>query len=121
MGTYVGSARPLFCGLLCMSRMHQLTALRHRGFRLLWMDTLFSSNPWQSEGAAGPRQQLAFMVCYNIDRFRRYAAEHNLLNLYRLDKSRKRLIETDDEALLTFGYDWLKLVLGNKPTLQLKR
>ena len=26
-----------------MSRMHQLTALRHRGFRLLWMDTLFSS------------------------------------------------------------------------------
>jgi len=26
-----------------MSRMHQLTALRHRGFRLLWIDTLFSS------------------------------------------------------------------------------
>ncbi|MFA7347246.1 MAG: YkgJ family cysteine cluster protein, partial [Desulfurivibrionaceae bacterium] len=89
----------------------------------LWaeMDTLWTSNPWQGEGAAGPRQQLAFMVCYNIDRFRQYVAEHNLLNLYRLDKSRKRLIETDDEALLTFGYDWLKLVLGNRPTLQLKR
>ena len=26
-----------------MIPMHQLTALRHRGFRLLWMDTLFSS------------------------------------------------------------------------------
>src|SRR5512144_188700 len=26
-----------------MSRMHQLAALRHRGFRLLWMDTFFSS------------------------------------------------------------------------------
>jgi len=26
-----------------MSRMPQLTALRHRGFRLLWIDTLFSS------------------------------------------------------------------------------
>jgi hypothetical protein len=88
----------------------------------LWaeMDTLFASNPWQGEGMAGPKQQLAFMVCYNVDRFRQYVVERKMLNVYRLDKSRKRLIETDDEALLTFGYDWLKLVLGNKPTLQLK-
>lgn len=88
----------------------------------LWagMDTFFAGNPWQGEGVAGPRQQLAFMVCYNLDRFRQYAAEHRLLERYRLDKARRRLIERDDEALLSFGYDWLRLILGNQPTLQPK-
>ena len=89
----------------------------------LWaeMDTLFSCNPWRGEGAAGPRQLLAFMVCYNLDRFRQYMADHDLLNRYRLDKSRRRLIETDDEALLKFGFDWLKHILADLPTLQPKR
>lgn len=89
----------------------------------LWagMDSLFAANPWQGEGAAGPKQLLAFMACYNIDRFRHYALEHNLLNMYRLDKARKRAIAHDDEALLTFAFDWLKLILAGQPTLQPKR
>lgn len=88
----------------------------------LWaeMDTLFALNPWKGEGAAGPRQLLAFMICYNIDRFRQYVNDHDLLKQFRIDKSRRRAIETDDEALLKFGYDWLKLILTNKPTLQRK-
>jgi hypothetical protein len=88
----------------------------------LWaeMDTLFASNPWKGEGAAGPRQLLAFMVCYNIDRFRHYVRDHDLLKQFRLDKSRRRAIETDDEALLKFGYDWLKYLLTGRPTLQPK-
>lgn len=89
----------------------------------LWaeMDTLFAANPWKGEGAGGPRQLLAFMVCYNVDRFRQYVVDHDLLNQFRLDKSRRRAIETDDEALLKFGYDWLKYLLVHKPTLQPKR
>lgn len=89
----------------------------------LWaeMDTFFALNPWKGEGAGGPRQLLAFMVCYNIDRFRQYVGDHDLLNQFRLDKSRRRAIETDDEALLKFGYDWLKYLLVGKPTLQPKR
>lgn len=88
----------------------------------LWaeMDTLFSGNPWGGEGTGGPRQQLAFMVCYNIDFFRRYTNEHNLLGQFRLDKNRKRDIERDDIELLKFGFDWLKLVLGGMPTLRPK-
>ncbi|MDT8334558.1 MAG: YkgJ family cysteine cluster protein [Desulfurivibrionaceae bacterium] len=89
----------------------------------LWaeMDTLFGdSRIWRGEGSAGPRQLLAFMACYNIDRFRQYVNEHRLLDGFRLDKSRRRLIESDDEALLRFGFDWLKFVLADKPTLQTK-
>ncbi len=89
----------------------------------LWaeMDTLFSKNPWQGEGAAGPRQLIAFMVCYNIDRFRQYVNDHNLLDQYRLDKSRSKLIESDDEALMKFGFDWLKLILAEIKTLSPKK
>jgi len=89
----------------------------------LWaeLDTLFAdSRTWRGEGAAGPRQLLAFMVCYNIDRFRQYATDQKLLDRFRLDNSRRKLIERDDEALLRFGFDWLLHLLGERPTLQIK-
>ena len=86
----------------------------------LWadLDTLFRSNPWQDEGAAGPLQQMAFMVCYNIDDFRKYATESKLFDRFKLSKSELRSFEGDDEALLRFGFKWLLHFLGNRPTLK---
>ena len=85
----------------------------------LWaeVDTLFSRNPWQGEGAGGPRQQMAFMVCYNIDGFRSFVEEHRLLESFRIDSSMRRIIADDDEALLKFGFEWLKYVLAGEGTL----
>ena len=90
----------------------------------LWaeMDTIFAdSRTWKGEGSAGPRQLLAFLACYNVDRFRQYVDEHQLLDQFRLEKSRRKLIEMDDEALLIFGFDWLKFMLVEQPTLQPKK
>ena len=85
----------------------------------LWaeVDAFFALNPWEGEGQAGPRQQLAFMVCYNIDGFRSYCKQHNLLTGYRIDRQRRRRIENDDLELLKFGFDWLLHVLGDRSTL----
>lgn len=85
----------------------------------LWteIDTIFAQNPFKGEGVAGPKQLMAFMVCYNVDRFRDYVNDHDLLSKFRLDKARKRAIQIDDEALLKFGYDWLKLILANQQAL----
>lgn len=85
----------------------------------LWaeVDTVFAANPWQGEGAAGPAQQMAFMVCYNIDAFRGFIQEHDLLRQFRIDKPRIRLIGQDDAALLKFGFDWLQYILAGRPTL----
>ncbi len=85
----------------------------------LWagMDTLFGTNPWRGEGANGPRQQMAFMVCYDIDGFRTFAESQGLLGRFRLDKSTRRGIATDDAELLKFGFDWLKLILGGQSSL----
>ncbi len=81
------------------------------------VDAFFATKPWQGEGRAGLRQQLAFMVCYNIDAFRSYMQQHNLLNAYRLDRDRRRRIEADGIELLKFGFDWLLHVLGDRKTL----
>jgi len=89
----------------------------------LWagLDTIFADpDTWRGEGSAGPRQLLAFMVCYNVDRFRQYVNDQRLLDQFRLDKSRRRMIDRDDEALLLFGFDWLQHVLVGRPTLLAK-
>jgi len=88
----------------------------------LWaeIDTLFSHNPWQGEGAGGPRQQMAFMVCYNIDGFRRFAQENKLLDQFRIESAQRRIIDEDDEALLKFGFEWLKHILAGTGSLRRK-
>ncbi len=85
----------------------------------LWteMDTLFGTNPWKGEGAAGEKQQLAFLVCYNLDGFRRFVEHNQLLKMFRLDKSKKRRIASEDSELQAFGYEWLKLILTGQSTL----
>lgn len=89
----------------------------------LWseVDTVFAGNPWQGEGTAGPRQQLAFMVCFNIDSFRQFVAENDLLGQFRLDRARLRRITGSDDGLLQFGFDWLKYILVGQPCLTAKR
>jgi hypothetical protein len=81
------------------------------------MDTLFATNPWKGEGAAGEKQQLSFLVCYNIDGFRRFAEQHNIVKQFLLDKTVRRRIESDDSELLKFGFEWLKLMLTGKSSL----
>ncbi len=85
----------------------------------LWaeLDAFFATNPFAGEGKAGPQQQLAFMVCYNIDGFRAYASEHRLVERFRLDKSDRRRIQQEDSHLLRFGFQWLQFVLGGRRCL----
>lgn len=92
---------------------------RYNQLNDLWaeVDTLFGTNPWQGEGSGGPRQQLAFMVCYDIDGFRSFCIEQNLLAQYRLNRDQRKKIESDDIELLKFGFDWLKEILGGASSL----
>lgn len=85
----------------------------------LWseIDTLFASNPWQGEGTGGEKQRLAFMVCYDIDGFRKFVVQNGLLSQFRLDKDLKKRIQSDDQECLKFGFEWLKLVLGGRSSL----
>ena len=85
----------------------------------LWaeLDTIFAGNPWKGEGAGGEKQRLAFTVCYNIDGFRRFEQQNNLLRNFKLEKDLKRRILREDTELLKFGFEWLKLLLGGRSSL----
>jgi uncharacterized protein len=85
----------------------------------LWteIDTLFSTNPWKGEGAAGEMQQLAFLVCYNIDEFRRFVEAKKLTSFFQLARNVRRDIEKDDCELLKFGFEWLKHILSGVSSL----
>ncbi|OQX19240.1 MAG: hypothetical protein BWK76_05195 [Desulfobulbaceae bacterium A2] len=90
----------------------------------LWaeMDALFATNPWAGEGKAGPKQRLAFMVCYCVDEFRDYLQQNSLLDGFRLSREVRRRITGDDVELLRFGYDWLRYVLvGAGPLVRKSR
>lgn len=81
------------------------------------LDTLFATNPWKGEGAAGEKQRLSFLVCYNIDGFRRFVEDNKVLQEFSMEKSVRRTIEADDGELLKFGFEWLKLILSGKSSL----
>ena len=91
----------------------------HNMMNELWteIDTLFSSNPWQGEGHGGAKQQLAFMVCYDIDGFRRLTEEKKLIEQFILSKEIRRRILQEDGELLKFGFEWLKLIFAGKSSL----
>jgi hypothetical protein len=76
----------------------------------LWagVDTLLATNPFKGEGSGGPRQQLTFLACYDIDGFRRYTDQNRLLERYPLDRDRRRRIRCSDEELLKFAFEWLQ-------------
>lgn len=98
-------------------RSQQLDHFNQMNDRWAEVDTLFAANPWKGEGSGGPQQQLAFMVCYDIDGFRIFCREQRLLEHYRLNRAARKKIETDDVELLKFGFEWLKDILGGRSSL----
>ncbi len=88
----------------------------------LWaeIDALFASNPWKGEGAGGEKQQIAFMICYNIDSFREFVQTHKIIQQFRVEKYTKKMILSEDGELLKFGFEWLKLILTGKSSLVMR-
>ncbi|MFC1731976.1 YkgJ family cysteine cluster protein [candidate division KSB1 bacterium] len=65
------------------------------------------------------RMQMFFLACYNIDEFRVFLYESTFFNRFEVDEQTKTLMETDDEALLRFGFKWLKFALFSEPVMKI--
>ena len=85
----------------------------------LWaeVDTVFAGNPWAGEGSGGPKQQIAFTACYDIDNFRLMVVKHNLLERFTVARDQKRRINESDTELLKFAFEWIKHFLGAPSSL----
>ena len=62
--------------------------------------------------------QLYFMACYDGDRFRRFVMSDVFRRAYVLDDSTYATLETDDVALMKFGFQLLRQVLFGEKTIQ---
>ena len=98
-------------------RSQQLDQFNQMNDRWAEVDTLFASNPWKGEGSGGPKQQLAFMACYDIDGFRKFINQQRITDHYMIKNQTKKRFEKYDEELLKFGFEWLKDILGGTTSL----
>jgi hypothetical protein len=61
--------------------------------------------------------QLFFLACYDVDRFRRFVLSDNFKNTYALDAETCAALDSDDVALLRFGFRLLRQVLFGERTI----
>ncbi|MFC1586540.1 YkgJ family cysteine cluster protein, partial [Fibrobacterota bacterium] len=66
------------------------------------------------------QMEMYYLVCYNIDVFRRFVFESTFLKSFEVDSQVLERIKNDDIELLKFGFNWLKFSLFKEKTMHLK-
>jgi len=74
----------------------------------------------EGEGIGVNKTHVFFVTCYDLDRFRRLVLESSFLKRFDISPELAEAIKTDDEALLNFGFDWLKFSLFGEKTIKVK-
>jgi hypothetical protein len=64
--------------------------------------------------------KMAFMACYNVDTFRNFVFTSSFLKRFSIEESRVAQLKESDEALLQFGFEWIRFFLTGKGPLQSK-
>lgn len=82
------------------------------------IDSIFRRNPWGDQGLQNPALAMAFMACYNLDKFRRFVFKSSFLARFDVPAARREAIAAADEDLLLFGFDWVRRMLRNEGPLR---
>ncbi len=91
-----------------------------------WIHILMKLASWKSLGGPWGKEpdqrvrQMFLMVSADPDAFRRFVFGSSFLEKYAVDPAMRAQLESDDEALQRLGFDWLRAVLFNEPTLHLR-
>ncbi len=91
-----------------------------------WMDIVMKMASWRSLGGPYGKdlstqvKKMFFMVSTDVDALRTFILETKFLESYEVDAEAVEAIKTDDEVLLSLGFDWMKNVMFNEPTVSLK-
>ena len=91
-----------------------------------WMDILMKMVSWRTLGGPGGRditlqsQKMFFMVSTDVEAFRDFVFKTRFLQTYLIDPEMVEKLKVEDEILLALGFDWMKNVLFNEPTIALR-
>lgn len=91
-----------------------------------WTDILMRMVSWKTIG--GPwgqdpdvrTKKMFYMVTTDPDSFRRFVFGTKFLDTYEIDSEMVDVIKVDDRVLMQLGFDWLKNVMFNEPTIALR-
>jgi Fe-S-cluster containining protein len=74
----------------------------------------------EGEGIGSAKIMMFYLTCYDLDRFRGLVLESSFLSRFEIEPEVVEKIKTDDEALLNFGYQWLRFSLFGEDTIKIK-
>ena len=86
-----------------------------------WLRIITSTKSLGSKAHLAKKHQMFFMVSYNLDKFRQFLFGSKFFDHFEVNEDLKNRMETDDTALMHFGFDWLKFSLFGDKTLQTKQ
>lgn len=88
-------------------------AARYNQMTVRWsaLKRLFQTNPRGIQDPKSPKAKMAFMAVYNMDQFRDFVFKSTFLKRYKVKSARLKKIKTDDVALMTFGFEWVKFII----------
>ncbi|MFZ1986897.1 MAG: YkgJ family cysteine cluster protein [Desulfatitalea sp.] len=101
-----GEDRPLTVA----AYIQEQAAQAYEPLTMAWAEVrrLFQNDPWGVEGPQGSKAKMAFMAAYNLDRFREFLFGSTFLKRYRVPPALVKKMRGDDEALLSFGFEWIR-------------
>lgn len=91
-----------------------------------WIDILMKMSSWKTLGGPQGRdvtpqaKKMFYMVSTDTDAFRTFVFETRFLSIYEIDSELVETLKSDDELLLQLGFDWLKNVMFNEPTMAMR-
>jgi Fe-S-cluster containining protein len=91
-----------------------------------WIDILMKMVSWMSIGgpqgkaASEQTKQMFFLVSTDVAGFRRFVFETKFLETYEIDPDIVEELKADDDMLLALGFDWMKSIMFNEPTLTMR-
>ncbi|MCP4681195.1 MAG: YkgJ family cysteine cluster protein [Desulfobacterales bacterium] len=85
-----------------------------------WLEIIGGDKNLGTKDAVKKKVRMFFMASYNLDRFRDFIFQSRFFDLFDVDQGLKEAMKSDDEALISFAFDWLKFSLFGDKTIQLR-
>ncbi|BBO76812.1 lipoprotein [Desulfosarcina widdelii] len=116
-----------FCGGLRSEKVHGLSAwIEQQGIPVYHeMEALFkkiTTNERLSQEKITNKkiQEMVYMACYDLDRFRRFVMESTFLERFEVEPEAVERLKTDDTALYRFAIQWLEYGLLAQHVLKVR-
>lgn len=86
----------------------------------LFKEVAMHKNMTQGRNITPKKIQMFFTACYNHEEFRDFLFKSSFFERFEVDEETRKKMESSDEELLKFAFQWLKFALFTEPTIKMK-